>query len=248
MPHLWYLCFMYGDLLWPDLDLEPSLISSIYSISILPYILGVLEVSFGPKLIILRSLRLVTWKSRFWLLTWPWPDTWPHLENFRGCFRIVSSRAFERRIGRLSAAVRSRVMTWGRLTPLPSKSRVAKYPRKCRVNNGVSAVLHKTMFNIITIIIIKPLSKTKKFFIISTLKAKTKQPRYQPIHGKQNAYRFSPRQQSAPPSKILLKVIGQGQGHIKISKTRVPSKIFIYQPIHENFVFRESVDNTVHAI
>ena len=81
MPHLWYLCFMYGDLLWPDLDLEPSIISNIYSISVFPYILGVLEVSFGPKLIILRSLRLVTWKPRFWLLTWPWPDTWPHLEN-----------------------------------------------------------------------------------------------------------------------------------------------------------------------
>ena len=54
--------------------------------------------------------------------------------KFRGCFRIVSSRAFERRIGRLSAAIRSRVMTWGRLTPPPlSKSRVAKYPSKCRV-------------------------------------------------------------------------------------------------------------------
>ena len=36
--------------------------------------------------------------------------------KFRGCFRIVSSRAFERRIGRLSAAIRSQVMTWGRLT------------------------------------------------------------------------------------------------------------------------------------
>ena len=36
------------------------LISNIYSISVFPYILGVPEVSFGPKLIILRSLRLVT--------------------------------------------------------------------------------------------------------------------------------------------------------------------------------------------
>ena len=55
--------------------------------------------------------------------------------KFRGCFRIVSSRAFKRRIVRLSAAIRSRVMTWGRLTPPPppSKSRVAKYPSKCRV-------------------------------------------------------------------------------------------------------------------
>ena len=33
--------------------------------------------------------------------------------------------------------------------------------------------------------------------------------------------------------EIVLKVIGQGQGHFKISKNGVPSKIFIYQPIHE---------------
>ena len=121
MLHLWYLCFMYGDLLWPDLDLEPSLISNIYSISVLPYILGILEVRFGPKLIILRSLRLVKRKLRFWLLTWPWPDV-TSFGKFRGCFRIVSLRVFERRIGRLSAAIRSWVMTWGRLTP-PSASR-----------------------------------------------------------------------------------------------------------------------------
>ena len=43
--------------------------------------------------------------------------------KFRGCFRIVSSRAFERRMVRLSAAIRSRVMTWGRLTPPPPASR-----------------------------------------------------------------------------------------------------------------------------
>ena len=127
---------MYGDLLWPDLDLETSLISNIYSISVLPYISGVLEVSFGPKLIILRSLWLVTWKPWFWLLTWPWPDTWSHFENLGGALGFVSSRAFERRIVRLPAVIRSRVMTWWRLTPPPppSKSRVAKYPSKCRVN------------------------------------------------------------------------------------------------------------------
>ena len=39
--------------------------------------------------------------------------------KFRGCFRIVSSRAFERRVTRFSAVIRSRVMTWGRLTPPP---------------------------------------------------------------------------------------------------------------------------------
>ena len=67
-------------------------------------------------------------------LTLTWDVT--SFGKFRGCFRIVSSRAFKRRIVRLSAAIRSRVMTWGRLTPPPpppSKSRVAKYPSKCRV-------------------------------------------------------------------------------------------------------------------
>ena len=78
------------------------------------------------------------------ILTFDLTLTW-HVTSFgkfRGCFRIVSSRAFERRIGRLSAAIRSRVMTWGRLTPLPSKSRVAKYPSKCRVKGpGVTEEL-----------------------------------------------------------------------------------------------------------
>ena len=72
------------------------------------------------------------------ILTFDLTLTW-HVTSFgkfRGCFRIVSSRAFERRIVRLSAAIRSGVMTWGRLTPPPpSKSRVAKYPSKCRVKD-----------------------------------------------------------------------------------------------------------------
>ena len=71
------------------------------------------------------------------ILTFDLTLTW-HVTSFgkfRGCFMIVTSRAFKRRIVRLSAAIRSRVMTWGRLTPPPpSKSRVAKYPSKCRVN------------------------------------------------------------------------------------------------------------------
>ena len=50
-------------------------------------------------------------------LTFTWHVT--SFGKFRGCFRIVSSRAFKRRIVRLSAAIRSRVMTWGRLTPPP---------------------------------------------------------------------------------------------------------------------------------
>ena len=59
------------------------------------------------------------------ILTFDLTLTW-HVTSFgkfRGCFRIVSSRAFKRRIVRLSAAIRSRVMTWGRLTPPPPASR-----------------------------------------------------------------------------------------------------------------------------
>ena len=55
------------------------------------------------------------------ILTFDLTLTW-HVTSFgkfRGCFTIVSSRAFKRRIVRLSAAIRSRVMTWGRLTPPP---------------------------------------------------------------------------------------------------------------------------------
>ena len=120
-PGLPYLCFMYVDHVWPDLDLEPSLISTIYSISALPYILGAFGVSFGPKLIILRSRQATARNLKAPILTFDLTLTW-HVTSFgkfRGCFRIVSSRAFERRVARLSAAIRSRVMTWARLTPPP---------------------------------------------------------------------------------------------------------------------------------
>ena len=111
---------MYGNRLWPDLDLEPSLISNIYSISAFPYILGVFGVSFVQKLIILRSLRLVTLKQRFWPLTWAWPDTWPHSENLGGALRssrrelsnaasLVSLRPFVHELWRGGATC-----PWGR--------------------------------------------------------------------------------------------------------------------------------------
>ena len=69
--------------------------------------------------------------------------------KFRGCFRIVSSRAFERRIARLTAAIHSRVMTRGRLTPPPSKSRVAKYPSNCRVNTLPIIFFWKFVFRVV---------------------------------------------------------------------------------------------------
>ena len=39
--------------------------------------------------------------------------------KFRGCCMVVSSRALQCRVVRLSAAIHSRVTTWGRLTPPP---------------------------------------------------------------------------------------------------------------------------------
>ena len=95
------------------------------------------------------------------ILTFDLTLTW-HVTSFgkfRGCFKIVSSRAFERRIVRLSAAIRSRVMTWGRLTPPPppppSKSRVAKYPSKCRVkeNSSHSTCLYFTEIAILYLVL-----------------------------------------------------------------------------------------------
>ena len=50
--------------------------------------------------------------------------------KFRECFRIVSSRAFERRIGRLFAAIRLRVMTWGRLTSPPQQVAGGEMPQQ----------------------------------------------------------------------------------------------------------------------
>ena len=120
--------------LWPDLDVEPSLISNIYSISVLPYISRVFEVRFGPKLIILRSLRLVTWKPRFWLLTWPWLDTWPHLENLGVLWdRLIESFRTPHRSSLCGKSFASYDVGAFNAPPPPSKSRVAKYPSKCRV-------------------------------------------------------------------------------------------------------------------
>ena len=118
MSHLWYMCFQYGDLC--DLNLTgswpwPEHSIKCYLSQFLPLWFRSIWSKFCPKLIILRSLRPVTWNPRFWPLTWPWPDTWPNLKN-RGWFRIVSSRVFERSVVRFSATICSRVMRWGRLT------------------------------------------------------------------------------------------------------------------------------------
>ena len=72
---------------WPDLDLDPSLVSNINSNSFFPYSLEVFGESLGPKLLILISLWLVTWNTRFWHLTWPWPCMWSHFENLGGALR-----------------------------------------------------------------------------------------------------------------------------------------------------------------
>ena len=134
MPHLWYLYFRYGELLWPDLDLESSLVSNIYSTSdqYLALYFRSIQSKFWPKtdnfeVCMARNLKV---PNLTFDLTWNVTS----FGKFRGCFRIVSSRAFESRVARLSVAIPSRVMTWGRLTPPPpSKSRVAKYHSNCRV-------------------------------------------------------------------------------------------------------------------
>ena len=152
MPHIWYLCFMYGDLLWPDLELEPSLISHIYSISTLPYILGVFGVSFGPKLIALWSRRLVTWKPLFWPLIWPWPDTWPHLENLGGALGS-SHRELSNAASPVSLWPFVRELWRGAFNaPPPRKSRVAKYPATAGLKTG----LHDDLFKILEAISPKP--------------------------------------------------------------------------------------------
>ena len=63
--------------------------------------------------------------------------------KFRGCFRIVSSRAFERRIVRLSAAIRSRVMTWGRLTPPPPPPPASRGWRSTPANAGLRSFIEE---------------------------------------------------------------------------------------------------------
>ena len=106
--------------LWPDLDLEPSLnIKHLLNQRLALYFRST-RGKFWPKtdnfeVSMARNLKAP-------ILTFDLTLTW-HVTSFgkfRGCFRIVSSRAFERRIVRLSAAIRSRVMTWGRLTPPPA--------------------------------------------------------------------------------------------------------------------------------
>ena len=122
---------MYGDLLWPDLDLEPSLFSKLYSQYLALYFTSnrrkfwTKTDNFGVSTA--RNLNAP-------ILNFDLTLTW--FGKFKGCFRIVLTRAFERCVARFSAAIRSRFMTWGRLTPPPpppSKSRVAKYPSNCRV-------------------------------------------------------------------------------------------------------------------
>ena len=107
MPHSWYMyvfwLFEYGDLLWPDLDFDPTLVSSINPISSFVYDEGVFGESFGTKLLFLRSLRPATWKSS--ILT--------SFRKFMGRFKTVSSRAFERRVARFAAISRSRVRQGG---------------------------------------------------------------------------------------------------------------------------------------
>ena len=101
------LCDMSVTWSWP----LPELSIKHYSISTFAYCLGVLGASFGQQMIFMRSLRSVTWKPSLLTFGLTWHVT--SFGKFRGCFRIVSSRGFERRVDRLYAAIRSRVIRWG---------------------------------------------------------------------------------------------------------------------------------------
>ena len=104
----------------------------VNSISTFRYFLGVFGVSFGPKLIIVRYLQPITWKTPIFTFDLTWLVT--SFGKFRGCLTIVSLRAFERRVARLPVAICSRVVRWGvYCLTSPSKSWVAKYPSSCRV-------------------------------------------------------------------------------------------------------------------
>ena len=88
------------------------------------------------------------------ILTFDLTLTW-HVTSFgkfRGCFRIVSWRAFKRRIVRLSATIRSRVMTWGRLTPPPPPPPASRGWRSTPANAGLRSkrVEFQKMFTILT--------------------------------------------------------------------------------------------------
>ena len=118
MPHLWYLFYVWWSFVtwsWPWTELN---IKHLLNQCLALYFRSTRSM-FWPKtddfeVSTARNLKVP-------ILTFDLTLTW-HVTSFgkfRVCFRIVWSRAFERRIGRLSAAIRSRVMTWGPLTPPP---------------------------------------------------------------------------------------------------------------------------------
>ena len=134
MPHLWYVFCVWWPFVtwpwpWPDLSIKHLLNQN------LPPFLRSIWRKFWPKTDDFEVSTARNLKAP--ILTFGMTLTWhgTSFGKFRGCISTISSRAFERRVVRLSAAIRSRVMMWGRLTPPPppSKSRVAKYPSNCRV-------------------------------------------------------------------------------------------------------------------
>ena len=148
MCHTADVCVMYGDLLWPDGDL------------LWPWTeLSIKHLLNQYLVIYFRSIR-----SKFWpktdnfevstarnlkapILIFDLTLTW-HVTSFGKCrryFRIVSSRAFERRVARLSAAILSRVMTWGRLTPPPPSPPESRGWRNTPATAGLKAVESTTI-------------------------------------------------------------------------------------------------------
>ena len=127
--------FGFGDLFWPDLDLDLGKIWKNSLVSTFAWSLGVHMKSFGRKMLRLRSLRSATWKHP--ILTFDLTLTWhmTSILNFRKLFGSVSSRSFECRLVRLSTSIRFRDSRGGgRIRPPPRLWWVQKQPRRWRVN------------------------------------------------------------------------------------------------------------------
>ena len=127
--------FGFGDLFWPDLDLDLGKYETISLVSTFAWSLGVHMESFGRKMLRLRSLWSATWKHQIlsFDLTFTWHVT--SILNFRKLFGSVSSRSFECRLVRLSTSIRFRDSRGGGSDPTPPRLWwVQKQPRRWRVN------------------------------------------------------------------------------------------------------------------
>ena len=134
MPRLVYVFWAwwpFATWIWPDRDFDPSLVLNINSIGSFLYDSRVFGESFSLKLLILRSLRPVTWKPPILTFGLTWHVT--SFKKFRGALR-PSHQEISNAASLVS--LRSAVLELDRgrlIPPPPSQRKVAGYPRQCRV-------------------------------------------------------------------------------------------------------------------